>query len=288
MIHVSGGRRTGRTRRVQPGACRRGPARQLSSTAGPAAADHSALADSFASSTMEASHRRGESGMRRALTILGAALVLICGVTAAVALGAGAGSKDSSTSTATSSAAPVKVWLCHHTGSWKRPYHLIHVSSHAVAAHRRHGDVDPGAGNSLPASPAGRNEGARQERRSARDKRKGNRAEVGVNADCGKLTAAKGEKSMKEPNDLGVPEDRGTWIDQNLGEGWAESEPGICPGSPRPKTDSLTPASAWSRWLLTGLKRRRTWAGRCFRGSVTERCAGSSQARPFGLHHKGP
>ena len=95
--------------------------------------------------------------MRRALTILGAALVLICGVTAAVALGAGASSKDSSTSTATSSAAPVKVWLCHHTGSWKRPDHLIHVSSHAVAAHRRHGDVDPGAGSSCAPTtqPAG-------------------------------------------------------------------------------------------------------------------------------------
>jgi hypothetical protein len=86
--------------------------------------------------------------MRRALTILGAALVLGGGVTAAVALGAGTGSKDGSTSTGTT--APAKVWLCHHTGSWKHPYHLIHVASHAVAAHRRHGDVDPGTGNSCP------------------------------------------------------------------------------------------------------------------------------------------
>ena len=64
--------------------------------------------------------------------------------------------KDSSTPTATTNAAPVKVWLCHHTGSWKHPYHLIHVSSHAVAAHRRHGDLDPGTGDSCPTTqPAG-------------------------------------------------------------------------------------------------------------------------------------
>jgi hypothetical protein len=94
--------------------------------------------------------------MRRALTILGVALALGGGVTAAVALGAGGSSRDNSTSTATTTAAPVKVWLCHHTGSWKHPYHLIHVSSHAVPAHRSHGDLDAGAGNSCPTTqPAG-------------------------------------------------------------------------------------------------------------------------------------
>ena len=93
--------------------------------------------------------------MRRALTIVGAALVLGGGVTAAVALGAGTGSMDGSTSTGTSTA-PTKVWLCHHTGSWKHPYHLIHVSSHATAAHLGHGDVMPGSGNSCPSTqPAG-------------------------------------------------------------------------------------------------------------------------------------
>jgi hypothetical protein len=93
--------------------------------------------------------------MRRALTILGVALVLGIGVTTAVALGAGGSSKDNSTSTATTSA-PVKVWLCHHTGSWKHPYHLIHISTHALAAHMRHGDVTPGASNSCPTTqPAG-------------------------------------------------------------------------------------------------------------------------------------
>ncbi len=93
--------------------------------------------------------------MRRVLMICGAALVLGGGVTVAVALGAGSSSKDGSTSTATSTAPP-KVWLCHHTGSWKHPYHLIHVSSHATAAHLRHGDVVPGSGNSCPATqPAG-------------------------------------------------------------------------------------------------------------------------------------
>jgi hypothetical protein len=93
--------------------------------------------------------------MRRALTILGVALVLGIGVTAAVALGAGGRSKDSSTSTTTDKA-PVKVWLCHHTGSWKHPYHLIHISTHAVSAHMRHGDLTPGANNSCPTTqPAG-------------------------------------------------------------------------------------------------------------------------------------
>jgi hypothetical protein len=93
--------------------------------------------------------------MRPALTILCVALVLGIGVTAAVALGSGGSSKDNSTSTATTKA-PVKVWLCHHTGSWKHPYHLINVSTHALPAHMRHGDVTPGANNSCPTSqPAG-------------------------------------------------------------------------------------------------------------------------------------
>jgi hypothetical protein len=83
-------------------------------------------------------------------------------MTAAVALGSGTGANNGTTSTITSSAtstaaaAVPKVWLCHHTGSWKHPYHLIHISGHAVAAHRRHGDVNPGAGNSCPTTqPAG-------------------------------------------------------------------------------------------------------------------------------------
>jgi hypothetical protein len=92
--------------------------------------------------------------VRRAVTILGSALLLGIGVTAAVALGAGGSSKETASSTSTS--APAKAWLCHHTGSWKHPYHLIHVSTHAVPAHLRHGDVMPGSGNSCPATqPAG-------------------------------------------------------------------------------------------------------------------------------------
>jgi hypothetical protein len=104
--------------------------------------------------------------MKRVLTMIGTAVVLVLGVTAAVAVASGGGSRDRSTSTsttvkpvvgaATTTTATTKVWLCHHTGSWKHPYHLIHVSSNAVAAHRRHGDVDPGAGNSCPTTqPAG-------------------------------------------------------------------------------------------------------------------------------------
>jgi hypothetical protein len=34
-----------------------------------------------------------------------------------------------------------KVVLCHHTGSWKHPFHAISVDDHAVPAHTRHGDT---------------------------------------------------------------------------------------------------------------------------------------------------
>jgi hypothetical protein len=58
--------------------------------------------------------------------------------------------------TATTTTAPSKVWVCHHTGSWKHPYHLIHISTHALPAHISHGDVTPGADNSCPTTqPAG-------------------------------------------------------------------------------------------------------------------------------------
>jgi hypothetical protein len=94
--------------------------------------------------------------MRRALTILGVTVVLGIGVTAAVALGAGGTSKHSSGSTSSTTKSPVNVWLCHHTGSWKHPYHLIHVSTHALPAHMRHDDLPPGADDSCPTSqPAG-------------------------------------------------------------------------------------------------------------------------------------
>jgi hypothetical protein len=69
------------------------------------------------------------------------------------------------TSTGTTTAAPggatatttsSTVWVCHHTGSWKHPYHLIQISTRALPAHMRHGDVTPGADNSCPTTqPAG-------------------------------------------------------------------------------------------------------------------------------------
>jgi hypothetical protein len=34
-----------------------------------------------------------------------------------------------------------KVTVCHHTGSWKHPFHAISVDENAVAAHRDHGDT---------------------------------------------------------------------------------------------------------------------------------------------------
>jgi hypothetical protein len=101
--------------------------------------------------------------MRRILTLVGAFATLAAGVTAAVALGADTSSHDTSTGTTTAVAAGAtttttssKVWVCHHTGSWKHPYHLIHISTHALPAHMRHGDVTPGADNSCPTTqPAG-------------------------------------------------------------------------------------------------------------------------------------
>ncbi len=100
--------------------------------------------------------------MRRLLTILGSAALIGAGLTVAVALASGSGTssphraRHATTATAESDAVAVKAWLCHHTGSTKHPYHVIHVSSHAVPTHRRHGDVAPGAGNSCPAGrPAG-------------------------------------------------------------------------------------------------------------------------------------
>jgi hypothetical protein len=69
--------------------------------------------------------------------------------------------QDTSTGTTTAVAAgatttttPSKVWVCHHTGSWKHPYHLIHISTHALPAHMSHGDVTPGADNSCPTTQA--------------------------------------------------------------------------------------------------------------------------------------
>jgi hypothetical protein len=44
----------------------------------------------------------------------------------------------------------LKVWVCHHTGSRKDPYHLVHISTHALQAHLRHGSVMPSANNSCP------------------------------------------------------------------------------------------------------------------------------------------
>jgi hypothetical protein len=54
------------------------------------------------------------------------------------------------TAASTTTAAGSRVWLCHHTGSWKHPYRPIHISTHALQAHLRHGDAMPGANNSCP------------------------------------------------------------------------------------------------------------------------------------------
>jgi cytoskeletal protein RodZ len=117
--------------------------------------------------------------MRRAIAIVGSVVMLGAGVFAAVALAGSATTFDLSTSTdvstdtstgtstgtstdtstststqtSTVSQSGSKVWLCHHTGSKKHPYHLIRVSTHAVPAHLRHGDFAPGANNSCQPTP---------------------------------------------------------------------------------------------------------------------------------------
>src|SRR5919198_299448 len=60
--------------------------------------------------------------------------------------GRNAGAASTSTSSAggtTTSASGKKTLICHRTHSKKKPFHLIWVSNHAVAAHLRHGDVLP-------------------------------------------------------------------------------------------------------------------------------------------------
>ena len=72
------------------------------------------------------------------------------GTTVANAPDTATGRTATVTAGATTNTASSKVWVCHHTGSWKHPYHLIHISPHALPAHMNHGDVTPGADNSCP------------------------------------------------------------------------------------------------------------------------------------------
>jgi cytoskeletal protein RodZ len=126
--------------------------------------------------------------MKGALALIAAAALLALGVWSAVALGAGNDQRETSTvatttttttgettdtstgettdtttgeTTDTTAPTASKVWVCHHTGSWKHPYHLIQISTHALHAHLRIGDVLPDANNSCPtAQPAeGKNHG---------------------------------------------------------------------------------------------------------------------------------
>src|SRR5215213_2803593 len=59
--------------------------------------------------------------------------------------------EDSKGGTTSEEPAAPKVTLCHHTGSWKHPFHAISVGQHAVAAHTAHGDT-VGACPALPAN----------------------------------------------------------------------------------------------------------------------------------------
>jgi len=58
--------------------------------------------------------------------------------------------KDSKSGATSQESAAHKVMLCHHTGSWKHPFHAISVDEHAVTAHTAHGDTL----GACPATPA--------------------------------------------------------------------------------------------------------------------------------------
>ena len=108
--------------------------------------------------------------MKRPLALIAGTALLALGVWSAVALAAGNDQQETSTVATTitgvttgetedtttgettdrTATAASKVWLCHHTGSWKHPYHLIHISTHGLHAHLRNVDVLPGANNSCP------------------------------------------------------------------------------------------------------------------------------------------
>jgi hypothetical protein len=58
--------------------------------------------------------------------------------------------KDSKWGATSREPAAHSVMLCHHTGSWKHPFHAISVDEHAVSAHTAHGDTL----GACPAAPA--------------------------------------------------------------------------------------------------------------------------------------
>ena len=89
-------------------------------------------------------------------TTAAGATTTVAGATATTAQDTPTGTTTAVGAGATTTTASSKVWVCHHTGSWKHPYHLIHISSHARPAHMGHGDVTPGPDNSCPTTqPAG-------------------------------------------------------------------------------------------------------------------------------------
>jgi hypothetical protein len=115
-------------------------------------------------------------------TLTGTTTTTTAGATTTAAGATATTAQDTSTGTTTAVAAgpttttaPSKVWVCHHTASRKHPYHLIHISTHALPAHMSHGDITPGADNSCPTTqPAstkthGREDGQRNNAKTKDD-----------------------------------------------------------------------------------------------------------------------
>ena len=85
------------------------------------------------------------------LAAVSAAILIPLGVFGAPALARSASAASQYQYGGSSSQYQYKVALCHHTHSKKHPWHVITVSSSAVAAHMKHGDTPAPCPTAAPA-----------------------------------------------------------------------------------------------------------------------------------------
>jgi hypothetical protein len=69
-----------------------------------------------------------------------------------------------------------RVTVCHHTGSWKHPFHTVSVDEHALPAHSGHGDT-VGACNTT--APSGKHLTPKRQEPSASEHGRGHNNEHG-------------------------------------------------------------------------------------------------------------